>query len=82
MAPRRRARLAVGGTGTQRPLDGLVDQGPRTETPTEPPPELSEMSADARLNERRAAWWLERRRFERARDAKAAEKPSPTDGTV
>ncbi len=81
MAPRRRARLAVEGVGTQRPLDGLVDTGPRTAAPTEPPPELSETSADAHLNERRTAWWLERRRFERARDAKVAEKPAPTDGS-
>jgi hypothetical protein len=80
VARRRRTRLTLGGSGTQLPLDRLVDRGPPEGPATTTPTMLSETSSDAAMNARRTRWLEERARFEkanprpRAREAKVVEE--------
>jgi hypothetical protein len=78
MAPHRRARFLLTGTGGQLPLDGLVDPKPLSGPPVPPTEAPSQTSSDALLNARRARWLEERARYEATHPrSRPAEKPAP-----
>jgi hypothetical protein len=80
MGRRRRTRLTLGGSGSQLPLDRLVDRGPPEGPANAEPTTLSETSSDAAMNARRARWLEERARFERAHPRpRPPENPAPEE---